>query len=718
METVLIQIISTIFIVMLILCIALSFILSNIFTKTTEKELNKISTINANTTKEYIMTMQTFSTAIANEVARYRTLDTQTADQLIRNCLEGVLKDEKIFSAYFAFEPNKYFPETPDGLSYYVYRDGSNTGIDVFNDYASYSTGDYYATSKKLMAPHITEPYSWELTTGETVWLISLSSPIIDENGVFLGVANCDILLDTLKNLNFETGGYKTSSSCILTEEGNYIADSSTPENVGTAYKATTESEKEILAAAKNKTSVIVKDVDKTNGNAKNWIIQTPIKIDGIEKTWSSAFKVDKSEAFSSVYDTILIVSLIAFAGIIILAIFCYTNLKKSLSPINGLVVKVQALGEGKLSTEKSASYSNDEIGRLSEIYENTSVTLNSYIGEISEILTQISSGNLNLSVDRDYIGDFDTIKNNLNEIILSLNSMFSEMNISAEQVYEGAMQVSSAAQSLSQGATEQASSVEELSSTVSEITTHIKQTAENAEKAKQISIDANVATNQSQQQMEKMIAAMNEINNTSNEIGKIIKNIDDIAFQTNILALNAAVEAARAGSAGKGFAVVAEEVRNLAGKSAESAKITATLIESSLTAINKGSKIVADTAKSLEDVVIGSKNSAEVIQSIADASAEQAHSVEQVNIGIEQISNVVQTNSATAEESAAASEELSGQAQMLKELINNFKLKDTAQTSATSESYSNSSSSSSSYSENFNNKNSKFKSNTTFIDL
>lgn len=555
-----------------------------------------------------------------------------------------------------------------------------------------------------------------KLTTGETVWLITVSSPILDENGTFLGVATCDVLADTIKNLKYDMGGYKTAYSYILTEEGTYVADSAKADNVGTVFNVANESDKKISEALKNNSSVMVNDTNENNKNAKNWIFHTPVKVDGIENTWSSAFAIDQSEALSSVYNIILSVALISIGGIIALAIFCYISLKKSLSPINGLVVKVQSLGEGKLSTEKSSSYTDDELGRLSEIYENTSTTLNSYIGEISEILTQISSGNLDLSVDRDYIGDFSTIKRNLNEIILSLNSMFSEMNISAEQVYEGAMQVSSAAQSLSQGATEQASSVEELSSTVSEITTHIKQTAENAERAKQISIDASVATNQSQHQMEKMIAAMNEISNTSNEIGKIIRNIDDIAFQTNILALNAAVEAARAGSAGKGFAVVAEEVRNLAGKSAESAKITATLIESSLAAINKGSKIVADAAKSLEDVVAGSKNSAEVIQSIADASAEQAQSVEQVNIGIGQISDVVQTNSATAEESAAASEELSGQAQMLKELINKFQLKNTTQTSSTSESYSNNSSSS--YSEDFSSKKSNFKSNTTFIDL
>ncbi len=368
---------------------------------------------------------------------------------------------------------------------------------------------------------------------------------------------------------------------------------------------------------------------------------------------------------------------LYSIIGIIMLVLcaIIYIAAKKMISPLRKLAEASDKIAAGDLDVEIDIR-TNDETAFLADSFDKTVVRLKGYIAyieEISELLRQIGTGNFHLEFKQSYEGEFAVIKDALVSTTGMIKETLIQINLAAEQVASGSDQVSSGAQALSQGATEQASSIEELSATMNDISTQIVQTAENATKAKAIAMEASNATTYGQEQMKHMVEAMEDISRTSNEIGKIIKNIDDIAFQTNILALNAAVEAARAGNAGKGFAVVADEVRNLASKSAESAKNTSALIESALRAIEKGTRIVNGTAKSLEDIVQGSEQSTRIIQFIADASNEQAQAINQVNLGVEQISAVVQTNSATAEEEAAASEELSAQAQLLKELMSRF---------------------------------------------
>ena len=257
------------------------------------------------------------------------------------------------------------------------------------------------------------------------------------------------------------------------------------------------------------------------------------------------------------------------------------------------------------------------------------------------------------------------------------MSETLSIINTSSEQVSSGADQVSSGAQALAQGATEQASSTQELSATISEVSESVRQNAENVDLVTNYVRAAVAGVEHSNEQMQQMLAAMNNMNISSNEIVKIIKVIDDIAFQTNILALNAAVEAARAGAAGKGFAVVADEVRNLANKSANAAKQTTVLIESSINDVQDGSKIADQTAKLLAEVQEKVQLVGGTIQKIDQASTEQAAAITQITQGVEQVSAVVQTNSATAEQSAASSEELSAQADMLRKLIAKFTLKE-----------------------------------------
>lgn len=291
-------------------------------------------------------------------------------------------------------------------------------------------------------------------------------------------------------------------------------------------------------------------------------------------------------------------------------------------------------------------------------------------------VAKEIADGNLDVNIDIDTKDEIGDLAKALNAMTDNMNDVMSNINSASEQVASGSRQVSDSSMALSQGATEQASSIEELTASIEEIAAQTRQNASNADKAKEMATSAHKYAQQGNSQMSDMLKAMAEINDSSNNISKIIKVIDDIAFQTNILALNAAVEAARAGQHGKGFAVVAEEVRNLAARSANAAKETTAMIEGSIHKVEGGTKIANETAEALNKIVDGVSQATQLVGEIASASGEQSLGVEQINQGISQISDVVQTTSATAEETAAASEELSGQADMLKSQVSTFKLK------------------------------------------
>ena len=328
----------------------------------------------------------------------------------------------------------------------------------------------------------------------------------------------------------------------------------------------------------------------------------------------------------------------------------------------------------GNLDTEIDY-VSDDEIGILANSIRSLVSALKNIILDIDFLLDQMAGGNfaVHTKAEQYYVGSFNSVLLSMRKLKERLSDTLQQIDESADQVNSGSGQVSSGAQALAQGATEQASSVQELAATIKEISVKIEATAEHAQTAKAENLQAHELIQICSGHMGDLLNAMGSISDKSKEIGKVIKTIEDIAFQTNILALNAAVEAARAGSAGKGFAVVADEVRNLATKSQEASKSSAALIEETVKAVEEGSKLSDDTEKALRDVVDSAKKILDAVTLISDATQEQSYAVSQVTTGVDQISSVVQTNSATAEESAAASEELSGQASVLKNLVSQF---------------------------------------------
>lgn len=303
-------------------------------------------------------------------------------------------------------------------------------------------------------------------------------------------------------------------------------------------------------------------------------------------------------------------------------------------------------------------------------------ISISKPIVKLVECSNKIAEGNLDVNIDVQSKDEVGMLAGAFRKMSANLNRVMKNINVASNQVAVGAKQVSDSSIALSQGATEQASAIEELTASVEEISSQTKLNAENANRASKLADDVKDKAQTGNDDMEEMLQSMKEINVSSENISKVIKVIDDIAFQTNILALNAAVEAARAGQYGKGFAVVAEEVRNLAAKSGDAAKETTALIEDSIKKVKDGTVIANNTAEALNEIVEGISKVDELADTIAAASNEQASAIEQINQGIMQVSDVVQENSSTSEESAAASEELSSQAEIMRKEVSRFKIK------------------------------------------
>ena len=388
-----------------------------------------------------------------------------------------------------------------------------------------------------------------------------------------------------------------------------------------------------------------------------------------------AAARVESAAALTRTATIVVIAIIVVSTALgIFLALYISNTITK---PVAEMQQASQDVAAGNL--DASITYeSKDALGQLADNLRGLTRTFRSIINDVDYQLSSMGNGNFAVQSQAPnvYVGQYSRLQNSISQLSVAMSDTLQQIDVSADQVNSGGEQVSSSAQALAQGATEQASSVEELAATIGEISSQVEATAGHARNARDENQQSADQIQVCSAHMADLMSAMRDIEEKSQEISKVIKTIEDIAFQTNILALNAAVEAARAGSAGKGFAVVADEVRNLATKSQEASASTATLIEDTVRAVKEGSRLSAETDEALREVVTRAEKVTSAVNLISEATEEQSRDVAQVTTGIDQISSVVQTNSATAEESAAASEELSGQANLLKELIGRFTLR------------------------------------------
>ncbi len=504
-----------------------------------------------------------------------------------------------------------------------------------------------------------------------------IAQPIINEGNVDLLVA-LQMPLEKINAIMQERTGMGETGESYLVGPENLMRSDSFLDPQNHSVKASfarpqtgsvkTEATKEALTGTTG--ARIIEDY------TGNQVLSAYGPVEVYDTQWALLSEINEAEVrepIQTLTNFILVTTLVMLIITVIVAVFFSRTISK---PILLIVAgaKNLSIGDTALSDVNEKEFDRiknrqDELGVIGTSFAG----LIAYQSEKANIAKEIA--NKNLQVEAKVSSDKDTLGKSFREMVESLNELLSQVNNSVEQVHNGADQVSQASQDLSQGATEQASSLEEITSSTNEINSQSQQNAENATEALSLAKQATTDAESGNRQMKQMSEIMTRINASSDEINKVVKVIDDIAFQINLLALNANVEAARAGKYGKGFAVVADEVRNLAVKSADSVKETTQMVEETVTNIKHGTEAAEETATQLDSIVDGSGKVADFLEEIAQASREQAQAISQITEGLDQIDEATQSNTASAEESASASEELAGQAQQLRAMVAEFQL-------------------------------------------
>ena len=653
------------------------------FNKKNEQNMNALSNLNASRVNKITVNTSNTMKSLAESFVNFHKEDGGDSALNGKSKLEeatGALTVSEAEEEYYLMKTMQGFAKNnlgivsqalllePDAFS----KENSNYSLRYDTDgdkfsmvpYEVYSTQDFNKQAQESKTASATLPTE-NPDTGKGSFYMTI--PILDGDR-FLGIVTTEISTEVFNELDMSTLGYENMFFDVLDNQNNFVYSNNPDAKgknlgdlIGQKYNDM------LVEKMQNKEAFFQRD-----GQVRYYV---PLQIEGVDWWVQTAMTIPHFDQEKNQLLFALILSEVII--FILVQIINFVRISNALKPLKKISEAGKEVAGGNFDVEIHYPQ-QDEIGELSRSISEVIGRSKKIVFDLRDRLDAMAGGNFTENLEsEEYVGDYAPLLESLKHIQEDMNRTLQEVHASSVQVLSSAEQVNTGAQSLSQGATEQASSIEELSANMQDISQSIQASTKTAGDAYKLQGEAGVAVLQSNEKMEEMRKAMDDITAKSNEISKIIKTIDDIAFQTNILSLNAAIEAARAGAAGKGFAVVADEVGNLAQKSAKAAQNTGLLIEETIEAVEKGAKITEETAESLNSVSKSTEEVNTLIEKISAASSKDLEGITSLNQGLQQISSVVQANSATAEQSAAASEELTGQANKMNELVERFQLKE-----------------------------------------